>query len=386
MEKEVKVYMFVDALGYDIADRHKFMAEELPYRKKVEMQFGYSAAAVPTILSGRPPREHGHFSFFYYDEKNSPFKIFKLVKYFFGAGLHPRCFFNRGRVRHIISKFFAKWRGYTGYFNLYGVPFERLPYFDYCEKNDIFTAGGLAPCKNLCDVLLASGKKFHISNWRNSDAQNIDAAVAAIEDGAEFLFVYSGSFDSFMHMNAGDENAVSAKLEDYKKMARTILSSLEKRGDKYSFTMISDHGMSPLSGVLDVASELKKLPLKFGEDCVWLLDSTMARFWYLKPEAKEIVRRAMKGFDKLSLISAEQKVKYGIDFKGDKFGNDIFISADGVQISPNDLGAKPLRGMHGFMPEAKESYASFMSTSQAAFEPEHVADFFELMRLDIEGK
>lgn len=385
MGKKIKVYMFVDALGYSIATRHGFMKETLSHRCKVEMQFGYSAAAVPTILSGCRPREHGHFSFFYYDEKNSPFKIFRFAKYFFGAGLHPKCLFNRGRVRHIISKYFAKWRGYTGYFNLYGVPFERLPYFDYCEKNDIFVADGLAPCKNLCDILLASGKKFHISNWRNSDAQNVAEAVDAIKDGAEFLFVYSGSFDSFMHMNAGDEDAISKKLEDYKKMAETIISELEKRGD-YSFTIISDHGMAPLAGVIDVASVLKTLPLKFGKDCVWLLDSTMARFWYLKPEAKEIVRKEMaKNFDKLTLLTDEQKKKYGIDFPNDKFGNDIFISDDGVQISPNDLGAKPLRGMHGFMPEEEESYASFMSTSSPAFEPRSVADFFELMRLDIEG-
>ena len=93
--KKTYVYMFVDALGWEIVSKYNFLKNTLGYRKKVEMQFGYSSAAVPTILSGKYPQEHKHFSFFYYSPQSSPFKFFKYLKYFFGAGLHPKCFFNR---------------------------------------------------------------------------------------------------------------------------------------------------------------------------------------------------------------------------------------------------------------------------------------------------
>ena len=33
------------------------------------MQFGFSSAAIPTILSGQPPTSHKHLSFYYYDPK-----------------------------------------------------------------------------------------------------------------------------------------------------------------------------------------------------------------------------------------------------------------------------------------------------------------------------
>ena len=64
MPKKLKVFLFSDALGYELAQHYDFMENELPYRHPVRTQLGYSSAAVPTILSGEPPTVHGHFSFF----------------------------------------------------------------------------------------------------------------------------------------------------------------------------------------------------------------------------------------------------------------------------------------------------------------------------------
>ena len=77
--KKTYVYMFVDALGWEIVSKYNFLKDSLVYRKKVEMQFGYSSAAVPTILSGKYPQEHKHFSFFYY-QKSDDFNKKSLVK------------------------------------------------------------------------------------------------------------------------------------------------------------------------------------------------------------------------------------------------------------------------------------------------------------------
>ena len=53
MKNEVVIFLFIDALGWELVSRTGFMESELPFRRKVEMQFGYSSTAVPTILSGR---------------------------------------------------------------------------------------------------------------------------------------------------------------------------------------------------------------------------------------------------------------------------------------------------------------------------------------------
>lgn len=386
MKKEINVYMFVDALGWEIANRFSFLKDELPNRRKVQMQFGYSSTAVPTILSGAKPSEHGHFSFFYYDPVNSPFKIFKYMKYFFGAGLHPRCFFNRGRVRRKISKLFAWWKNYTGYFQLYEVSYNKLPYFNYCEKNDIFAAGGLAPVKNLRDVLIEENVPYHMSDWRKPEAQNIKEALSAIESGKiDFAFIYTAALDGFLHDNVGDEKAIAQRLKYYEDLAKSILDALKKTGRKFSFTIISDHGMTKKTGVQDVQKILDSLGLKFGKDYISITDATMLRLWYLNDTAKEIIRARFSKPDCLgAFVSQEEKVRYGIDFKNAKFGEDIFLMQDGVQIEPSDLGKKSLNGMHGFSPLAPDSYASYLSTKAPEFEPQTVADFFRLMKSDIE--
>ncbi len=383
--KKTYVYMFVDALGWEIVSKFDFLKKSLPYRKKVEMQFGYSSAALPTILSGKYPQEHGHFSFFYYNHENSPFKKFKYLKYFFGAGLHPKCLFNRGRVRRIISHITAKFLKYTGYFSLYSVPFNKLPYFDYCEKTDIFAQGGLAPAENIYDVLENSGLKFHISDWRKSEDENIVLAQQAITDNADFLFIYTGSFDSFMHDNVFDESAIKNKLIEYELKVNSILHTLASSGREFNFTIISDHGMTPTSEVCDLMSIVKNLNLKFGKDYVAFFDSTMARFWYPtnSQEVKTKIQNALSAY-KGHFLSKTEKQNYGIDFKDNKYGEDIFITNEGIQISPCDLGSKALNGMHGYMPTAKDSYACMLSNAEPKFEPKHIKDFFTLMKSDIE--
>ena len=111
----------------------------------------------------------------------------------------------------------------------------------------------------------------------------------------------------------------------------------------------------------------------------------MMRVWYLKDSARKIIRERLSKEDCLgSFVNREDKLRYGIDFPNDKFGNDIFLMDAGVQIEPCDLGVKAMAGMHGYSPEDKDSYAAFLSTAKPKFEPSQLTDFFKLMKADID--
>ena len=133
-----------------LSKNRRFLSDLLPHRYRVGMQFGYSSTAIPTILSGEKPTVHKHLSFYYYAPDKSPFKMMKRL----GLGLLPSSIADRWRVRHILSKIVAKYYGYTGYFELYAMPFTRLPFFDYIDKTNIFVPGGLRPVKNIAKVFL----------------------------------------------------------------------------------------------------------------------------------------------------------------------------------------------------------------------------------------
>jgi len=64
MSNKVKVFVFVDALGWEQVEKYDFLKDLLPHRRKIEMQFGYSCTAIPTILTGKRPDEHGHLAFY----------------------------------------------------------------------------------------------------------------------------------------------------------------------------------------------------------------------------------------------------------------------------------------------------------------------------------
>ena len=379
----VKVFVFVDALGWEQVERYDFLRDLLPNRRRIEMQFGYSCTAIPTILTGKRPSEHGHLAFYDYAPAKSPFKKMR----FLAPLLKPRSFWRRGRVRHQLSKLIKKLYGFTGYFQLYGVPVERLPKLDYCEKTDLFVPHGLAPVKNLADVWGDQGHRYHISNWRLSEDENFRVARELFRKGeVDRAFVYSAAFDALQHDNVGRDEILRPKVDKYADTIRSLHAALVEGGRPFELTVFSDHGMTPLRGTVDAPAALAKTGLVWGEDYASAIDSTMARFWWLdkggkdKATVKHMVKSALSDFPGHWLTEEEMK-HHGIWREDSKFGDDIFLADAGVQFCPSDMGVKPLNGMHGFDPADKDSCAAWLSTVPVPDFVSHVCDYFAVMTM-----
>ncbi len=372
--KTIEIFLFIDALGWKIVNDYNFMTELLPYRKKIVMQFGYSSSAVPTILSGRTPAEHGHLGLFCFAPDKSPFKLLSALSWLF----KPEGLWNRGRVRHHLSKILKKIYGFTGYFQLYRMPIWKLKYMDYCEKRDLFIAHGMGNIANLYDTLSDMQIDFHISDWHLSDAENYAAAGKAVENGKKFLFVYTASFDGLLHDKINDAEAIADKLNEMQKQIEHLYLQACECADEVHFTIISDHGMTPTVGTVDIMSVIEKSGLVFGRDYGACFDSTLARFHYLNENAEKVIVEIMKNFPGHFLSEQEEK-KYGIYRTDRAFGDAVFLLDAGIQIIPSDMGGKALNGMHGFVPENEHSYASVLSNQPIDENINQVADYFKFM-------
>ncbi len=372
--RTIEIFLFIDALGWKIVKDHDFLNGLLPYRKKVDMQFGYSSSAIPTILSGKTPAEHGHLGLFRFAPESSPFKKISRLACFF----KPASFWDRGRVRHHLSKILKRFYGFTGYFQLYRMPLWKLKFMDYCEKSNLFTANGMEDIDNLHDVLSAAGVDFHISDWHLSDDENYSAAEKAIEDGKQFLFVYTAGFDGVLHDNISSGTVIKTKLDEMKNKIESLYLKAQDFADEVHFTVISDHGMTPLAGTVDIMSKIAVCGLVFGKDYGACYDSTMARFYYLNGKAEKIITEIMQEFPGHFLSEDEEK-KYRIYREDRFFGNAIFLLDAGIQIVPSDMGIKALNGMHGFAPEDEHSFAAILSNSALPENIEYVADYFNFM-------
>jgi hypothetical protein len=109
----------------------------------------------------------------------------------------------------------------------------------------------------------------------------------------------------------------------------------------------------------------------------------MARFWFLRPGAREAIVEALEKEPAGRILSDEELAGYGCDFPGNTYGELFFLMKPGVLICPSHMGVKPLAGMHGFAPEDKDSTAAFMSSVKVESAPRRLEDLYTLMRDDI---
>ena len=375
--KCIEIFLFVDALGWKIVNDHNFLSDLLPHRRRIRMQFGYSSSAIPTILSGKTPAEHGHLGMFRFAPDDSPFHGISRYAWLF----RPQSFWDRGRVRHHLSRVLKRMLGFSGYFQLYRMPIEKLRFMDYCEKRDLFVPNGMAPLENLADLLLRSRVPFHISNWRLSDGENFRAAEQALADGRRFLFVYTAGLDGFLHENIGNAVAVSRKLQEIAAQTIQLYERAGKYADRVNFTILSDHGMTPLTGTVNLMEAIESQGLVFGRDYGACFDSTMARFYYLTEYSREAISVLLETFrDCGHTLSREEEIAYGIHRKDRLFGDQIFLLNPGLQMIPSDMASKPLSGMHGFSPEDIHSDAALLANRPVPETIQCVANYFELMQ------
>ena len=384
MKNQLEIFLFIDALGWELVSRTGFMAEELPFRRKIEMQFGYSSTAIPTILSGCSPAEHGHLGLFRFAPKQSPFRPLGLV----APLMRPRSLWDRGRVRHWLSRIIGRLYGFTGYFQLYQMPFRKLALMDYCEKQDLFAPRGMGARENLRDLLIRLQVPYHMSDWRIGDRRNFEAARQAIREDRRFLFIYTAELDALLHQHPAPPVAdeIRRKLDWYREQIGSLFALCRERQKTLRITVISDHGMTPLTRTVDLKSAVERTPLKFGRDYGACYDSTMFRATFLTPEAEKTIREAVKPFESCGhWLSEEEEKHYGI-YRADRmFGDAVFLLDPGIQIVPSDLCAKPLNGMHGFAPEDRDSQAVILSNARIPDRIVRVADYFGLMKQRIEA-
>jgi predicted AlkP superfamily pyrophosphatase or phosphodiesterase len=374
---KISIVVFIDALGWEVLKGRRFMEERLPVRRKLRSVFGFSSACIPSILTGLVPRDHRHWSFFYYSPETSPFKPLRLL------GMLPSSLVDRGRVRNLISKLIKRLYSYTGYFQLYNIPFEHVDKFDYCEKSDLFVPGGMNRGQNIFDHLSRAGVPYHVSNWRDSEESNLEALKSDLNKGKiEFALLYMASMDALLHEVGKESPQVDQKLAWYEAQLNEVMRVAADHYDQVRLFICSDHGMATVHTHFDLMSKVESLGLQFGRDYTATYDSTMGRFWFHNSSARERITELLEQVPQGRILPREELKALGCDFEGDQYGELIFLMDAGVLIVPSHMGLKPITGMHGYHPDDPDSDASLLSNVEPPNDPGAITDVFHLMRAE----
>jgi len=345
------IFILIDALGWSYLQDSNFLADLLPYRAPVQTILGFSSGAIPVLLSGRPPKDSGHWNLFYYDPQNSPFRWIRWVSFL------PSSFLNSRVVRRGVREVTRLLTGFSGYFQIYGVPVELLPFFDICEKKDIYRPGGLPG--SLFDRLEESGTRYRTYCYHEfSDRQIFAQASRDLRARKfDFYFLYLAEFDAFLHDRCKFGGEVQEKIRQYDGWIRELYAQAAGANGRVDLFVFSDHGMTPKRGGYDLPGEIRPLGLKMPRDYISIYDSTMARFWFFSDEARRRILGRLGQLDCGRVLNSEEKSKFGLDFADNRFGDAIFLMNPGILIEPSFMGTLGPEGMHGFDPE-KDPHAS----------------------------
>lgn len=370
--------VFIDALGWELLRNRSFLDDLLPTRTPLDTVFGYSCTCAPTILTGKMPRDHGHLSFWSFAPDRSPFTDMGILSRL------PSALANRGRVRRVLSRWVARRKGFSGYFQLYNVPFDRLRHFDYLEKKDIYQPNGLVTATpTIFDWLRQADVPFFLSNWRASEEQNLHALAQALDGGRlRFAYLYLAALDALLHAHGTRADVVARHIEGYETRLRRVVA-LARRWHDVRILLFSDHGMSDVTSTCDLIPRIESLGLAFGEDYAAMYDSTMARFWFLAPRARDAIVEVLSNESRGHIVSDAQLRAWGVDFTDRRYGDLFFLLDPGVLLCPSYMGRTTMAGMHGYRPEEPHATAAFATNVHPPPRPRRLDDLFGVMQDDV---
>jgi hypothetical protein len=379
MKAVLPLFVFVDACGWEIIKNDAFANDFAPNRRKLDSVFGYSSACVPSILSGRWPDEHRNWCYFVHDPKNSPFKSLRWLRWL------PSKITGRRIFRRWLSKFVKVQLSFRGYFDLYNIPFKHIAEYDFTEKKSPLQPGGMNVGPNIFDFLEHQKISYHVSAPQKTEEQNLNALMSDIRrENIDFAFLYWPALDGLLHGVGNQSPLVPQKLREYEKWIRELLAVAGEHYAEVRLYIFSDHGMANCDVLLDLKAKIEPLPLRLGKDYSVVYDSTMARFWFFNERARQEITAALKAIPQGRILPEAELKTLRAPTDG-YFGELIFLADEGVLIVPSHMGERPIRGMHGYHPSEKHSYA-MLCANQAEI-PEDIVgitDIYRLMTRDAE--
>jgi len=377
MNKTVNIYILIDALGWEYIKDSSFLKDICAHRQRVKSVLGYSCGVIPSILSGKPPSEHGRFTLFYYNPETSPFRWLK----FFNR-LPDKMIDNR-ISRKIVEVLSKSLNGYKGYFETYIVPIKKLCNLDMPERTNIYYENALKNIDTIFDVWKSSGIRYKRYFYTKRDAEMLENANMDLEKGDfTHYFLYLSEFDHFLHQNCKDPGLVKSKLSEYESMIVSLYKKASSLYEEVNICVFSDHGMAPTIKTVDLQSDVDALGFNSPKDYMAIYDSTMARFWFFSDKARTLILEFLSAQDFGRVLTQNELKSLGAYFEDNKFGEVIFLLNPGTIMVPSFMGNKTISGMHGFHPDDKWMDASFLSNFKPAVELKDVRGFFHVMTRD----
>ncbi|MGH9478218.1 MAG: alkaline phosphatase family protein [Terriglobales bacterium] len=373
----IQVFVLIDALGWRIAEAHGFLDALLPCRRPLRTTLGYSSGAIPTMLSGLRPDEHGHWNLLYLDPSGSPFRWMRHLPGAWLSRMDGR--WGRRALTELGRRVFALGPGFEC-----AVRPELLPWFNWAEKRHLFQPGSLQPATSAFDLWRDVGLRYGIYSYRDGggDMQLLRRARHDLERGrATTLFVYLSELDHMLHLHREEPAAISQALEEYAGALESLFRAAERCDPDMRFRIFSDHGMAPVRQRVDLATPLAQQGWRSPQDYLAVFDSTMLRFWFFHAQARAGITAWLAGLDCGRILDQAELRRQGVWFPDGRFGDLIFLLRPGVMVASGEFNGRGWNpcGMHGYDPDDPDSDAVLLSNYPGDARRHAIDEIFECL-------
>jgi len=323
------------------------------YCGPVKPSFGFEPDAA--YLAGLYPDEADGGAQFWHAPEHSPFDFTRSMPEF----LNRLPDLPQKIIRKLIV-YIARQKSNAPNLSTVRIPFHLLARFALPMAHDLDHPGFCGPPsvfdllrKNSIPYLFHAAPRFRVS---------MDAALARSRDHLhppiEFAFFHIGNLDGTGHRFGPDSNEIRHELSCLDQKLESLYNVAQSRFDHVNLIIMGDHGMINVTHHLDIEARLKDLNITNGKDCLYLLDSTMVRFWFFSETVKQRIKSDFAAIDGGRLLSRPDRDFYHLNWPHNRFGDLIFLADPGTLIFPNHFQKHtPVRGMHGYDPEHEEQQA-----------------------------
>ncbi|HXM20966.1 MAG TPA: alkaline phosphatase family protein [Terriglobales bacterium] len=373
----LSIFVLIDALGWKYLEGREFLDDLLPYRTPLRTVLGFSSGAIPTILTGEHPSKTGHWNLFYYDPENSPFGWVRHLQF-----LPDRILDNR-ISRKLIQETGKRLLGLGPLFDCAVSP-RLLPWFNWVERRNIYDEHGIVGAPSIFDQLSGQGIPYRVYTYHHgSDAHILRQVESDLSSRtSSFFFVYLSEMDMFLHLHCNEPASIGERIRWYESQLRKLFALAQNIDQNATFTVISDHGMTPVRNKYDILGDIESLHLRTPDDYLAVYDSTMARFWFFNEFSRSAVHSVLQEVSCGHVLSQEELRRFGVWFEDRRFGEAIFLLDPGWLFSRSDFngtGWSPA-GMHGYHPDDdRYSDAIFLSNQQPGFPMQTIKDVYACM-------
>jgi hypothetical protein len=375
-EKRIGIVVLIDALGWEIVKDRPFLNNELPFRRPLETVLGYSSGAIPTILTGQHPARTGHWNLYYYDPQRSPFRWLRWFDF-----LPERMLDNRVS-RKLLKELGRRMLGLGSQFEC-GVSATLLPFFNFVEKRNIYSEGGIPNSMSIFDLLRTRGVPYRAYSYHElSDKRILEQACIDIQSGDfDFFFLYLSEMDNFLHRRRNDLRSVGERLDWYDQHLRELFKIAERRHTNMTFTVMSDHGMTLVHSQYDLVCKIEALGFSMPRHYLAVYDSTMARYWFFDDEARGAILAELGRTSCGHVMDDSELDRLGVFFPDRRYGEIVFLLDPGWLLATSNFngnGWQPI-GMHGYHPSDSNSDAIFLSNHRPRNDLRTIADIYDCL-------